>query len=276
MNHRPMNHRMIGLFGAFAIVVFYAATAAALVVPPTELIYMGDTTIEQVQIGYSGTNDENLEYWFAQNGITNEDGSAINPIADQLQHELFYTSVAREYEVEFLGIGRASYKSPFGVFTYTGDVTSDRFDPAGMVFHDPLFVQNMVPVNSTYTFNVAAETYFGFYLDSNGRYAGTGDEKYRLSTARKSNPKANSGRVPNRADYADGMDHALFFITNEGVTIAFEDIVGGGDADFEDLVVNLRATDGSDFVPTPEPGTFALMGLGLLGVVFTARRRRNR
>jgi hypothetical protein len=268
------NFRMLPILLAAMFVLSGTTVAvAALIVPPTgsstELIYMGDTTIEQVQVGYSGTNAENLEYWFARNGITNQDGTAINPLADQLQHELFFTAEAREYEVEFLGIGRAGYKSPFGVFTYTGDTSHDGFDPAGMVFHDPLFVQNVNAPNTTYNFSVDAGTHFGFYLNSNGK--GT-----NLSTVRKSNPKANSNRVVNKGDYADGMDHALFFITNEGVTIAFEDIVGGGDADFEDLVVNLRATDGSDFVPTPEPGTFALMGLGLLGVVFTARRRRNR
>ena len=56
-----MNHRTIHLMIALAFVLVYSATASAL---PTDLIYLGDRTIEQVQIGYSGTNDENLEYWF--------------------------------------------------------------------------------------------------------------------------------------------------------------------------------------------------------------------
>jgi hypothetical protein len=242
---------------------------------PTDLIHLGDWTQEQVQIGSSGTNAENLEYWFGENDITNADGSAIDPVADQLQHELFYSHESREYEVEFLGIGHAGYHSPFGVFTYGGDATTGGLDPDQMVYQDPLFVQNEVDPYTSYNFSVEAGSYFGFYLDSNGRFGKKGHENALLSSVRKSNKAASSNRVVNKGDYADGMDHALFFQTNHGMTIAFEDIVGGGDADFEDLVVNFSATDGTEFHPTPEPGTFALLGLGLVGTGW-ALRRRNR
>jgi hypothetical protein len=255
-------------------VLFAAATVAT--ATPTEVLYLGDQTTERVQVGYSGTNAENLEYWFEENGITNPDGSAINPVADQLQQELFFTPEAREYEVEFLGIGRAGYHSPFGVFTYAGNPLADGFNPDDMTYQDPLFVQNEVDVNTTYNFSLDAGTYFGFYLDSNGRFAEKGHENALLSTVRAANKKATSNRVVNKGSYADGMDHSLFFVTNKGMTIAFEDIVGGGDADFEDLVINLSATDGSDFHPTPEPGTFALLGLGLLGIGCAARRQQQK
>ena len=232
---------------------------------PTKVLHLGDQTVEKVQVGNSGTNAEDLGYWFSENGITNTDGSAVNPVTDQLQYELFYTDVTRTYEVEFLGIGRAGFHSPFGVFTYGSDPL-EEFDSASLAFQDALFVQNEVETNTKYQFTIEAGTYFGFYLDSNGN--GT-----KLTTMVDANPKPTSGKVNNKGSYTSGLDHALFFETNKGYTIAFEDIVGGGDFDFEDLVVNFAPTDGSGFSAVPEPSTFFLLGIGLIGIAGIARKK---
>ena len=212
-----------------------------------ELINLGDETLEIVETGNSGTNQENLEYWFAKNDITLVDGTGINPVNDQLQGELFYTPDGGDLEVEFLGIGYASYHSPFGVFSYSGSLND--FDPSAMTYFDPLFVQNEVDPNTSYSFGVDAGTYFGFYLDSNG----TGK---KFSTLLASN--------------SDGVDHALIFETNKGYTIAFEDIEYGGDRDYEDLVVNLK---GGTAASVPEPATVILLASGLLGVIGLRKKR---
>jgi len=234
----------------------------------TAVLDLGDTTIEKVQIGYTNNPKlENLEYWFAKNAITNADGSAINAISDQLQDELFYTNVTRSYQVEFLGIGFASYHSPFGVFSYTGDPYG-TFDPTKITYGKPLFIQNEVAKNSVYDFSITAGSYFGFYIDSNGTYKKaveakkTGDPKYLLSTMIAANK--------------DNLDHAIFFETNKGYTIAFEDIVGGGDRDYEDLVINFRPTDGTSFTSAsavPEPSTVLLLGIGLLALSGQLRKK---
>ena len=252
--------------------VWIAATPAFSL--PTEILFLGDRTIEEVQTGYTGDDTlENIEYWFSQNEITNVDGTAVNPLADQLQHELYYTNVSREYEVEFLGIGNAAYESPFGVFTYDGDPL-EMFDASRLTFGEPLFVQNKIEPNTTYNFQIQSDTYFGFYLNSNGVGILGEDGKIEknaqnfLTTMIASNALPTSDRVKQSSQYTSGFDQALLFETNKGYTIAFEDIIGGGDADYEDLVVNFRSTDGIGFnrnVPTPEPRSFVLFGLGLLG-----------
>ncbi|MCP4350893.1 MAG: DUF4114 domain-containing protein [Desulfobacterales bacterium] len=247
---------------------------------PTTVIDLGDETIEYVQLGYSGDyKKEDLGYWFSENGITNPDGSAIDPVQDQLQHELFYTDIPREYQVEFLGIGYAGYHSPFGVFSYDGNPL-EAFDSSLMTYYDPLFTQNEVAANSVFDFQIKADTYFGFYLNSNNKGVlgsdgkpSSGSNKF-LSTMVASNAMPTSSRVKNKDQYVSGLDHALFFETNKGYTISFEDIVGGGDADYEDLVVNFSPSDGTGFASTPEPGTNFLLGVGLIVMGTFIKRQR--
>lgn len=268
-----MNRNFLMKTLAIAAAAFFLSALSAYAIQTT-VIDLGDKTTEYVQIGYSNNPKlENLEYWFSKNGITDTDGSALNPIADQSQAELFYTDSARQYEVEYLGVGYAAYHSPFGVFTYNGN-PYEKFDKTKMTYYTPLFVQNEVAKNTTHTFNVAANTYFGFYLNSNGK--GT-----KLTTMVANNPNPySSSRVQNKADYIQGFDNAMMFATNKGYTIAFEDIVGAGDADWEDLMVNFRPTDNSGFASssnnsTPEPATMLLMGIGLIGLAGLRKFRKN-
>jgi len=61
---------------------------------------------------------------------------------------------------------------------------------------------------------------------------------------------------------------------NRTYLLGFEDVRGGGDADYNDFMVGLQffRTDGTPFSPVPEPSTYGLMGAAAL-LAFVARRR---
>jgi len=78
----------------------------------------------------------------------------------------------------------------------------------------------------------------------------------------------------------DGFDHMVAYQGGTGMTygsrnwlpnefiLAWEDLYGGGDKDYDDFAVMVESVVG-----VPEPGTLTLFGLGLLATAFGARRR---
>jgi hypothetical protein len=63
-------------------------------------------------------------------------------------------------------------------------------------------------------------------------------------------------------------------IPTSGVLVGFEDFFGGGDFDFDDF--NFVASNVAlKAEPVPEPGTFVLIGTGVLAALLVTRRRRT-
>lgn len=70
----------------------------------------------------------------------------------------------------------------------------------------------------------------------------------------------------------DGLAHAKVDFLSPGVArVGFEDLYGGGDADYNDLVFTL--TGGVAPAPVPEPTTALLLGAGLLSLAAVGRRK---
>ncbi|GJL51942.1 MAG: hypothetical protein NPIRA01_31690 [Nitrospirales bacterium] len=79
------------------------------------------------------------------------------------------------------------------------------------------------------------------------------------------------------ANNIDGIAHAFIddsFGNNETL-VSFEDLLGGGDKDYNDLIFSFSNTEaGKNLVQNPEPSTVILLGSGIMGLA--AWRLRNK
>jgi hypothetical protein len=78
----------------------------------------------------------------------------------------------------------------------------------------------------------------------------------------------------------DGIAHAMVENLGEGSTrVGFEDLLGGGDRDYNDLVFEFTNTTTQEgqgkLVSNPEPATIILFGSGLLGLGAWRLRKKH-
>jgi len=113
---------------------------------------------------------------------------------------------------------------------------------------------------------------FNFYLDSSaGNIEGYQGGLFYSDTTLNSDGVDHMAAFQGQGDtvqidpYAPGIWGANEYI------LAWEDLYGGGDADYSDFVVMVESIS-----PVPAPATLALMGIGLLGLVGTSRRRKTK
>jgi hypothetical protein len=145
----------------------------------------------------------------------------------------YFAGSSADYESNFLAfIGKGEHQLPFSVFSNRHASVGD-FKSLGD-FHAGDF---FIPVLQVIT---------------------TGDFFW-------SNPESNS----------DGLNHvfASSFQLPDGtsaVLIGFEDILGGGDLDFND---HMAIFTNIEIAPVPEPETYLMLLMGLMLVIYVARKR---
>jgi len=112
--------------------------------------------------------------------------------------------------------------------------------------------------NSTTSLSAAIGTTFGFYIT-------TADGKTYYTHTSLNEDSFDHFKV------YDTSDNVASSLLGSEIVLGIEDLFGGGDQDFDDMVVGV-----TDVAPVPEPGTIVLLGAGLLGLGIYGRRRAKK
>lgn len=199
--------------------------------------------------------------------------SPVNDATMLLNPEKLFLKNASDVRVYFVGEG-AGYQNSLGYNTDGGGVTSgnpelifpnassmvNSMDPkaasgAKRTSSEPLLPGDFVELGT-----VQGGTKLDFFLIANGAKGG----KDVFSTDASINP--------------DAINHVVAFsgLSGSYLLIGFEDLLKGGDRDFNDVLiaVEIGAANLAALTATPEPATLAILPM-FLGLGWWAKRRRD-
>jgi hypothetical protein len=218
-----------------------ASASSAYAIPNLDIV-----TGNSMFSGFADTGSQSVS-------LTDTDGSSDSAVASML-------------------LENAGYESAFGIYGFTTDSFGNATATSTLEVFSGADEPGIFTTKSIF-FDLSAGT---AWIDGSGGTAGIldafdtsasigGTFGFYLST-----PVGNTFYTHTNLN-ADGVDHAAIYNTlsfNGGVIVAWEDLYGGGDMDFNDMVIGV-----SDVAPVSEPATFALLGLGLAGLGFARRKQ---
>ena len=191
------------------------------------------------------------------------EGRGVNDRAHLLDPSKLKLATDSNVRAYFIGEG-AGYENSLGFNTAGGGVTSGNPE---LIFPNastggrrtdstPLQAGDFVDLGT-----ILGGQKLDFFLIANGATRKPGEV---YSTDSSVNP--------------DGINHVVSFATiyDSYLVIGFEDLLGGGDRDFNDLLfaIDIGSLNVAALTGTPEPSTYMTMGLFLVGGVWVARRRK--
>lgn len=169
-------------------------------------------------------------------------------------------------EMHFINLyENAAYESSFGLYAMNAE--QERYQ---------IFAHNQEPGTMSYV-NIDMWPYLGTGF---GLY-------FEVYTGGRSDPVADYRWFddPLLNQYADGtredtaIEHIQYYLGEGFFTGYLDDQLGGGDRDFNDMIVAGFAPGGiqqvSSAAPIPEPATTLLLGTGLAGLVAVVRRKKK-
>ncbi|NVJ96679.1 MAG: DUF4114 domain-containing protein [Alphaproteobacteria bacterium] len=207
------------------------------------------------------------------NTTLNETQAVENLSSLALDPNDLYLTEASDVRVYFIGEG-AGYRNTLGI--YTGDSSEALTGDAGLIFPDASTSNSYLSPATDDTRTESAPLASGDFVDLGTFEAGTQLNLFLIANG------ANGGSNTYYTDSAlnaDGIEHFVVLATADSpyLLIGVEDLYGGGDQDYNDVVIalDIGKTNVKQLISkvVPIPGYLALL-LGPIGLWF-ARRRNN-
>jgi Domain of unknown function (DUF4114)/PEP-CTERM motif len=201
------------------------------------------------------------------NGITDDGTSSVNVQTDQVASDEYWRLTASGGSVATMIIEVAdfAYGNSFGVYDAANPSSKVTLFNGAAAGGDQAMVSirasGAVYVNLVNTGVVFQSKNFGYFL------AGPGGTFYS-DGALNSDQADHMVAFQGKGDAVTLPDYGSGTWTDNEFILAWEDALAV-DNDFNDMVLMVESVE-----PVPEPATFGLMGLGLIGLGFFARRQK--
>jgi hypothetical protein len=251
------------LFAMFALIAASAQVQADTIAPGGSFQSWNASTLSTTGGPYwnnasSDSANANIGWCLAGGGSCSIAGTpgaiGFYGVGNSAVSNIFFNGTGATVSVTFLG-GVAGFADTFGWYA---------INPANPNVVPPAASQHAIagnshtatptPVGQTMTFNAGAGSDYGFYLNN-------GSQTFFSQSSLNS----------------DSTQHFAIFTDGTSFYIGSEDVAGGGDRDYNDMLVKITPSAPGGPTDVPEPMSMSMLGGGLIvlgGLIRYARRSR--
>ena len=239
-----------------------ALTILNTVFPAADAQAVTDVTETQYNNQYEGISEDVLrldyESWSIFNDLVNTERQAIDDLPLVDLNTLSWDNGVDNVEVYFINEG-ATFRNQLFFTTDDNQTQEIIFDDVASDL--AIIAEDDGPLSLGQGVNLGSfegDTFLEFYIKADGANGGNSIFRY------------------NAEDSSDGIAHLLGYQVGDYVLLGFEDIGGGGDNDFNDVVFAVKGIVGETIPPASVPEPAAGLGLAAVGAFGFMKKKKKK